>query len=114
MLDMTLTTLFRCAAWLLLVVVAFATLSPIELRAVTELPPDLERFAALTAVGGAFCLGYPKLGFRILVPLIVIICLLEVVQDFVPSRHSSFVNDIVKASGALFGVALAVFINRQR
>ena len=112
--DMTLRTLFRCAAWLLLVVIAFVTLSPIELRPDTEGPPDFERFAALTAVGGAFCLGYPKLGFRILVPVIAIIGLLEVAQDFVPSRHGEFEDGVVKASGALFGGALAELINRRR
>jgi VanZ family protein len=112
--DMTLRTLFRCAAWLLLIVIAFVTLSPIELRPNTEGPPDFEQFAAVAAVGGAFCLGYPKLGFRILVPVIAIIGLLEVAQAFVPSRHGTFENSVVKASGALFGVALAVLINRRR
>ncbi len=111
---MALRLLFRCAAWLLLGAVAFVTLSPIELRPVTAATPDLERIAAFAAVGGAFCLGYPKLRFRVLFLVIVAVALLEAMQNLVPGRHGQLQDGAMKASGALCGAALALLIDRRK
>jgi len=62
--------LFRCVAWLLLAAIAYSTLSPIELRPVTGFSADLERFVAFAAVGAAFCLGYPKRRFAIVLMVV--------------------------------------------
>jgi hypothetical protein len=109
---MTSKVFFRWVAWLLVLAIAVFTLAPIELRPVTALPAGLERFAAFAAIGAAVCLGYPKHRLSILVLLLGIVCLLEVAQNYVPSRHGRLPDSIVKASGALLGAAFAAIISR--
>ena len=84
---MTAKVSFRWVAWLLVFAIAVFTLSPIELRPVTEAPANVERFAAFAVIGAAFCLGYPKHRLGILMLLIGIVGLLEVAQNLVPGRH---------------------------
>jgi VanZ family protein len=105
---------FRWVAWLLVCAIAVFTLAPIQFRPVTAAPVSLERFVAFAAIGAAFCLGYPKRRLHILVVLIGIVGLLEVAQNYVPGRHGRFLDGLVKASGALLGVAFAAFMNRRR
>jgi VanZ family protein len=100
---MTLRMLFRCLAWLLLAAIAYSTLSPIELRPVTGFSADLERFVAFAAVGAAFCLGYPKRRFAIVLMVVGTVGLLELAQHLVPGRHGHFHDVLVKASGAVLG-----------
>jgi hypothetical protein len=109
---MTPTIFFRWVAWLLVIAIAIFTLSPIEFRPVTGSPVSLERFAAFAAIGAAFCLGYPKHRFPILVLLIGIAGLVEVAQNYVPGRHGRLPDGVVKASGALLGTAFASFVVR--
>jgi hypothetical protein len=105
-LTMTPKVFFRSVAWL------FVTLAPVQFRPVTAAPVSLERFAAFVAIGAAFCLGYPKHRLHILVLLIGIVGFLEVIQNYVPSRHGRLPDGLVKASGVLLGAACAVFITR--
>ena len=102
-------TLVRCGAWVFLAAIAFSTLSPIELRPDTGAPADMERFAAFALVGGAFCVGYPKWRFGIIVIVVAMVGLLEVAQHLVPGRHGHLHDLIVKASGAVLG-AVAVML----
>jgi hypothetical protein len=111
---MTIRTLFRCVAWLLVAAIAVFTLSPIELRPVTGSPADPERFAAFAMVGGAFCLAYPKHRFSIVLLVLGIVGLLEGAQYIVPGRHGHFRDAIIKASGALLGAAMAMFVDRRK
>jgi hypothetical protein len=111
---MTIQVFFRWVAGLLVLATAAFTLVPIELRPVTGAPVDLERFAAFAVIGTAFSIGYPKHRLHILVLLIGLIGLLEVAQNIVPSRHGRLPDEIVKTSGALCGVALAMLIERQK
>jgi hypothetical protein len=69
--------LFRWAAWLLVVAVAFSTVSPIQLRPVSGAPADVERFIAFAVIGAAFCLGYPKRRLMIVLLAIGLAGLLE-------------------------------------
>ena len=77
----------RCIAWLLLLALVLVTLSPIEWRPTSGTPAHFERFAAFAALGGVFCLGYPKHRFRVLLFVIVVAGALEALQDLVPGRH---------------------------
>jgi hypothetical protein len=110
---MTPKVFFRWVAWLLVSAIVVVTLSPIELRPVTEAPASLERFAAFATIGVAFCLGYPRHRFHIVVLLIGGIGFLEVAQNHVPSRHGRLPDGLVKVSGALLGAAFAMLVDRN-
>lgn len=92
--------------------IAFVTLSPIELRPVTGLPVDLERFGALLAVTGAFCLTFPRHRLAILLLILAAVGLLEIGQHLVPGRHGTVHDAVVKGSGAVFGALLAAAADR--
>jgi VanZ family protein len=111
---MTLKVFCRWLAWLLVLAVAVFTISPIGFRPVTAAPVSLERFAAFAAMGTMFCLGYPKHRLHILVLLIGIVGLLEVAQNLVPGRHGRLPDGMVKASGALLGVAFVMLATRHK
>jgi VanZ family protein len=105
---------FRWVAWLLVLAITVFTLSPIELRPVTQAPVSLERFAAFAIIGAAFCLGYPKQRFGILILLIGLVGLLEVAQNYVPGRHGRLPDGLVKASGVFLGVTFAALVTRRK
>ena len=102
--------LFRCVAWALLAAIAFSTLAPIELRPVTPVPADLERFVAFALVGAAFCIGYPKRRVPILLLVLAGVGLLEIAQHLVPGRHGHFHDAVVKASGVVLGALTAMLV----
>jgi uncharacterized protein YqgC (DUF456 family) len=105
------TTIFRGIAWLLVLAVAVMTLSPISQRPVTAAPADFERFLAFAMVGGAFCLGYPKHRIGVILLVIALVGVLELAQDLVPGRHGRLQDAALKAAGALFGIAIGMFID---
>jgi VanZ family protein len=111
---MTSKSLCRWIAWLLVLAVAVFTLSPIEFRPVTAAPVGLERIAAFVVIGAAFCVGYPNHRRYILVLLVGMVGFLEIAQNYVPGRHGRLPDGVVKASGALLGVTLAVLASRRR
>src|SRR4051794_6538367 len=97
----------RWAAWLLLAAIVFVTLSPIGLRPDTGAPASLERFAAFVALGGAFCLGYPRHRVPILLFMVAVAGALEALQHLVPGRHGRITDAAVKDLGAAAGVLVA-------
>jgi hypothetical protein len=105
--DMTIRTIFRILAWLLVVAVVVITLSPPEYRPTTAAPADWERFVAFAAIGGAFCVGYPRHRPAFLAMTIAIAGLLEAFQDLVPLRHGRLHDGVVKMVGAMAGAFLA-------
>jgi hypothetical protein len=91
--------------WLALTAIAFATLSPIELRP-SVASPHLEHFAAFCLVGLAFALGHPN---RILLVVIIVASSalgLEVLQLLTPDRHARAVDAFVKALGGISGICI--------
>ena len=111
---MTTKIFFRWAAWLLVLAIAVFTLAPIELRPISGAPANLERFAAFTVIGVCFGLGYPKHRLAILLVVIGIVGTLEIAQHLVQSRHGRIPDSIVKAAGALFGLATASISKREK
>ena len=97
----------RWAAWLLLTAIVFVTLSPIGLRPETAAPASLERFAAFAALGGTFCLGYPKHRVPVLLLMIAAAGVLEALQHLVPGRHGRIADAAVKELGVLTGALVA-------
>ena len=111
---MTFQTFFRWVAWLLVFAVATFTLLPVGFRPITGASVGLERFTAFAAIGGALGLGYPKHRFGIVLVVIGMVGLLEAAQYFVPGRHGRLSDGIVKASGALLGIAVARLVDRWK
>ena len=107
---MTIQTFLRWVAWLLVFAVAAFTLLPVEFRPVTGASVTLERFTAFAAIGATFCWGYPKHRFCVVLILIGMVGLLEAAQYLVPGRHGHLSDGIVKASGALLGIAVSIII----
>jgi VanZ family protein len=110
---MTVRSFFRMLAWLLVAAIACVTLSPLDMRPLTAAPADMERFIAYTALGGAFCLGYPKHRVNIILLVIAFAGLLEVGQHLVPGRHGRVHDAVLKVAGAFFGLAVALVLERR-
>ena len=110
---MTIKVFFRWVAWLLVLAIAVFTLAPIGLRPISGAPANLERFAAFAVIGVCFGLGYPKHRLAILLVVIGIVGTLEIAQHLVPSRHGRIPDSIVKAAGALLGLAAAMITERR-
>ena len=97
----------RWAAWLLLAAIVFVTLSPIGFRPEIEAPANLERFAAFAALGGTFCLGYPKHRVPVILFMVAVAGMLEALQHLVPGRHGRIADAAVKELGVAAGVLVA-------
>jgi hypothetical protein len=93
-------------ACLLLAFVVFATLSPIHLRPKTG-RPNFERFAAFLIVGSAYTLALPRRAGLVAVCMAAGAFALEAAQRWAPTRDPDLSNALVKAFGALVGVAIA-------
>lgn len=108
-------TVSRAAAWLLLGAIGVFTLSPIEMRPVTQAPVSLERLGAFALIGAAFCYAYPKHRYAILISLVALTAFLEIAQNHVPGRHGRLSDGLVKVLGAFLGVAFTALIaHRER
>ena len=105
-------SLIRLMAWLLLAAVLFVTVSPIQMRPVTDAPPDVERFAAFAVLGLAFAISYPR-HWRLVACLVVAAALVfEAAQLLAPTRHARVADALVKALGGLVGIAAGAVIQR--
>lgn len=96
--------LLRIAAWLILLMVFFVTISPIEIRPSSGQPADIERFAAFFFIGFIFTLGYPRKWILILIFMTACAALFELLQNLAPSRHAELADFLVKTIGAASGV----------
>lgn len=104
--------LFRILAWGGLALIAFATLSPIDLRPTSELPPNTERFIAFAIVGAAFALAYPRHLWLTLVVVLSTAVMLEILQIVSPSRHGHMLDAVVKMSGGTMGLTAGWLLQR--
>jgi hypothetical protein len=96
--------LIAVAAWALLVLIAFATISPIQDRPTLPISSSFERLAAFAVLGALFCLAYPR--HIALVYLIVLgsAVVLEFVQLLTPDRHGRIPDALEKIAGGASGV----------
>ncbi len=104
-------------ACLMLAAVVFVTLSPIHLRPKTG-HPNLERFTAFLVLGAAYTLALPRRAGWVAVCIVAAAFALEAAQRWAPTRDPDLYDALVKAFGALFGVAIArrvdVGLDRRR
>ena len=101
---------YRCVAWGLVAAIAVFTLSPMDVRPVTGVAANFERFVAFVALGVAFGLGYPTKRIGSILLVISIAGFLEVSQLFVAGRHARVSDGVIKACAAAFGVLTAIFL----
>ena len=92
-------------AWLALAAIVFVTVSPIGLRPHDVMPVTIDRALAFAALACLFVTAYPR-HWRS-VGLAVVFCAvgIEWLQELSPTRHARLDDALIKAVGALFGVA---------
>ena len=97
----------RIIAWLLAVTVIVLSVVPPSLRPETDAPHNFEHFAALFVTGLAFGFSYHRRPIVVAFALVLFTAAIEIVQIFVPGRHSRLSDFIVDALAACAGVTLA-------
>jgi len=107
---MSLKTITRAVAWLLLGAITFATVSPLGLRPRLDVPISLERAAAFGLLGLAFAAAYPKRIWSALGLVLFAAIGLELLQNVRPDRHGRELDAVVKIGGASVGLAVGWLI----
>lgn len=97
-------SLLRIMAWAILLAIAIATLSPLDLRPRTSFPVSAERAGAFAVAGLLFALAYPRRLRWAAAVLLVGLGGLEVLQQVGIDRHGRFDDALVKAMGAFLGL----------
>ncbi len=92
------------AAWAILVLIAFATILPIQYRPTLPISSSLEHLAAFAVLGALFYLAYPRhIAFVCLIVLGSAV-VLELVQQLTPDRHGRIPDAIEKIAGGAAGI----------
>jgi hypothetical protein len=106
--------LIAVAAWLVLGVIVFATLSPLDARPESGLPAGYERFGAFAFMALLFALAYPRrIGLLIALMLGASVGL-EVLQTVAVHRHARINDAEVKLAGGLAGLACGLVLHWLR
>jgi VanZ family protein len=102
--------------WLALAFIAFATLSPIDVRPVLA-EGLIEHFVAFALLGLALALAYPN---RVVFVVAIVVggaVALEILQLLTPDRHGRLFDAAVKVAGGICGISagrLAVMLLRRK
>jgi len=99
----------RMAGWLALAFIAYATLSPIDVRPTTG-NAHFEHFVAFGLVGLALGIGYPKRPLWVAAIVIASALTLEGLQFLTPDRHARLLDASVKAASGLCGVGISQLV----
>jgi hypothetical protein len=102
--------LWRPLAWVLLVAIAFVTLSPLGLRPNSGFSPNYERLFAFALVGCAFALAYPRHIWLVLGFVLAAAVVLEVLQYLAGDRHPRVIDLVAKVIGGGIGVAAGTLL----
>lgn len=97
---------FIVAGWLVLAIIAFATLLPIQDRPVLT-DPQVERFAAFAVLGFTFGLAYPNRLFVVVAIVLGSAVGLELLQLLTPDRHGQVIDAAFKALGGICGITVS-------
>ncbi|TRC78517.1 hypothetical protein FJV80_24555 [Mesorhizobium sp. WSM4310] len=98
------TSISRITALVLLAIIVFATLSPIQMRPHVG-DPNVERALAYLLFGLALGLGFPNRAARTIALVIFVAATLELMQIFDPGRHARISDGSLKALAGIFGIA---------
>jgi VanZ family protein len=104
-------TLVVIIAWIALLFIVYATLSPLDLRPHFA-NVSIERFGAFAVAGLLFGLAYPRHVWLVLVVVVGSAIGLEVLQRMTPDRHGEFRDAAVKFAGGVVGIGLSAAVNR--
>ncbi|WDR05498.1 VanZ family protein [Devosia rhodophyticola] len=107
-------TIVKFLPWAVLLLIALATLSPIQLRPHSPAPPQLERFASFALLGASFALAYRRQLLLVLISLSATAFALEAAQRLTPDRHWGVSDLLAKLAGAAVGVTIAWAIIKTR
>jgi VanZ family protein len=114
-LNLSLEKLRRLAVllgWAVVLVIAVATLSPIDARPhVPMLGADAERFLSYFAAGAALAFAYPRKRWLVLAGIIAFATGLEWLQTWEVTRHGLPHDAIVKVAGAALGSCFSVWFD---
>lgn len=101
-------------AWLLFAVIAYSTLSPLDLRPRMGTFVHVERFGAFGLMGLLFAIGYSR-------RIVLVLCLVfatavgfELLQMVLADRHARIEDLVVKLLGGACGVASGSILIRYR
>ncbi|MER9188304.1 hypothetical protein [Mesorhizobium australicum] len=105
------TSIFRIAALVLLAIIIFATLSPIQMRPHMG-DPNFERALAYVLFGLTLGLGFPSRVARTTATVVFVAATLEFMQAFDPGRHARISDGSLKALAGICGI-VAVQVGLQ-
>ena len=103
------TSISRLAALVLLAVITFATLSPIQLRPHLG-DANVERALAYVLFGLAVACGFPSRVMHTVLFVCAVAGVLEFLQVFDPGRHARLADALVKAAAGVAGILLGRII----
>ena len=125
MMKRSIARLTIAAAWIAIIVIAYATLThvgfvyaiyfklaPILMRPDMRMYAHFEHIIAFAVIGALFSFAYPR---RILLVCCIVVggaAVLEVLQTFTPDRHGTLVDAFEKMAGGGAGIMLARGIAR--
>ena len=101
-------TIARAAGFFGVLAIIVLSLVPGTYRPHTGLPGEAEHFIAYYATAFAFALGFRSRASRVVIVLGLTLLAgsMEVLQLWVPGRHSAIIDAVVSSSGGLLGIAL--------
>jgi hypothetical protein len=99
----------RIAALILLAVITFSTLSPIQMRPHLG-EANFERSLAYIMLGFALALGFPKRLAQTLVFVTGVAGTLELLQLIFTGRHARFEDASIKALAGIAGIVLGSLV----
>lgn len=104
-------TVMMVIAWATLLLIAIATVSPIDVR------PHLgsvtvERFGAFALTGLLFGLAYPRRLRAVAAVVLGAALLLEILQLLTPDRHGQVADAMVKFFGGAVGIGMSLMVSR--
>ncbi len=103
--------LLSIAAWTLLALIAFITVSPLRDRPTLHTSTSVEHLMAFAMVGLLFCLAYPRHVALICLMVLGSAVLLEFAQLLTADRHGRVQDAVEKMAGGAVGVMIGrVFI----
>lgn len=102
----------RILAWVTLLAILAATISPISDRPQIASGPTFERAGAFALLGLLFCVGYRRFWPAALLIVLFVAGGLELAQALTPDRHARLADALVKAAGGVVGVGVGLVAMR--
>ncbi len=96
--------LMAVAAWSLLALIVFATISPIQDRPTLPISSSFEHLAAFAVLGALFYLAYPRHIAFVCLIVVGSAVVLELMQLLTPDRHGRIPDAVEKTAGGAAGI----------